>query len=108
MHGDRARRIPHHGGARIVNRDLDSMITMDFPTAKVTPATGAEALYKTLGPTSTRPGRTSARAGRSDFDLRSALGGVAWVTLDGDRVQLAGRAVTVLSDPLHISPPNSH
>jgi hypothetical protein len=77
------------------------MITIDFPAAKVTLATGAEASHKSLGPTSARPGR-------SDFDLLSALGDVAWVTLDGDRVQLAGRAVTVLSDPSHISPPNSH
>jgi hypothetical protein len=92
----------------MVNRDLDSMITMDFPAAKVTPATDAEASRKTLDPTSAPPGRTSVRPGRSDFDLLSALGGVAWVTLDGDRVQLARRAVTVLSDPSHISPPKSH
>lgn len=91
-----------------MNRDLDSMITIDFPAAKVTLATGAEASHKSLAPTSARPGRTSARPGRSDLDLLSALGDVAWVTLDGDRVRLAGRAVTVLCDPSHISPPNSH
>lgn len=91
-----------------MNRDLDSMITMDFLAAKVTPATGAEASHKSLDATSTRPGRTTVRPGRSDFDPLSALRMVAWVALDGDRVQLAGRAVTVLSDPSHISPPNSH
>ncbi|WP_336216584.1 PhzF family phenazine biosynthesis protein [Nonomuraea sp. LPB2021202275-12-8] len=163
------------GGTLTVNRNLDGMITMDFPAKEVTPATVPEGLEKALGATAVRVGRSNldllveldsedtvrslapditalaavdargiivtAAGSATDFVSRffapnvgvpedpvtgsahcalspywsarlsrrtligaqlSARGGRVEVTLDGDRVHLAGRAVTVLSGTLHI------
>ena len=63
------------------------------------PVTGAA--HCTIGPW------LAARTGRTDFvgEQASARGGIVGMRVDGDRVVLRGRAVTVLEGTLHSDPP---